>query len=144
MTGKGKENVGTAVILKKVKEVLKPEKTGICLGFMRGDTGDRVIVKCSDVSNISKLMECLASCKELNVRKPELIKAMLTILGVEVDKCKGDLVQNMLVRNPELTSLVPKCGEWKEIMRVIRFSRMGTNARLRKVFLMVSVNARER
>lgn len=103
-----------------------------------------MIVKCSDGENLCKLTEYLATCKELNVRKPEPLKAVITILGVEEEECKGDLIKSMMSQNPELTSLVPDGGNVKDYIRVVRYARMGANARLWKVFIMVSANARVR
>ena len=46
VTGCAGDNAGTATILKKMKEVIKPRETGIRLESVREGTGGRIIVKC--------------------------------------------------------------------------------------------------
>ena len=62
---------------------------------------------------------------------------------MEEDECKGDLAQRMLIQNPELAMLIPEGGNLKDVIKIVRFARMGANGGLRKVFVMVSACARE-
>lgn len=143
VTGKAGAGEGAAAVIKKLREAVKPEKTGIRLESMREGTGGRVIVKCADSRDLNKFTECLSKCKDLNVRKPEPLKAVLTILGIDEEECQGDLMQRVLAQNPELSVLVPDGGRLQDAVKVIRYERMGANARLRKAFVMVSARARE-
>lgn len=135
VSGTSKDQIGAAVVMKKLKKAVRPEATGIRMESMREGTSGRVIVKCVDVKDLGKLTECLKGCKEL--------KAVLTMLGVDEDDCKVDLIERIIKQNPELTQVIPDGVDMKDVMKVVRYGRMSVNAKLRKVFIMVSAGARE-
>lgn len=132
-------------VTKKLKAAVKPAEIGVRIESIREGHGSKILLKCRDEISVQKIKERMrGECKEISIRSPEPLKAVIAINGVDEEECKEGLVGRMIAQNPGLASLTPEGSNESEIIKVVRYAKMGVNKNTRRVFLMVNAEARKR
>lgn len=128
-------------VLKKVREATSPAEMGLKISSVREGINGKVIVKCGDEKSLRKFTECMKDCEDMDMRKPEPLKAIVKVLGVQEDECMEDVVKKILNQNDLWTENITEENYYQHI-KLVKSVKMGSNLRLRKLFLMVSAEIR--